>query len=112
FARLTSGDSKKIRAGHTVLFLKIGRGIVAEWSHVGACNIWSDADLSDAPKMYKRMYTADEVQLTDSVGTELDSNRFRIWHRKPKRYVWQDKVAAKIQYMTGHRIPQSSYAVR
>jgi len=48
YARWSFSGRKQIQKGHAVLLLKIGRGIVAEWSHNGRCNIWHDAEDPDA----------------------------------------------------------------
>ncbi|WP_438811224.1 EH signature domain-containing protein, partial [Serratia marcescens] len=65
YARLHSSKRKRIERGHAVLLLKIGNGIVAEWSQNGICNIWHDAHDDTAPKWRRQDYTADEVRLID-----------------------------------------------
>jgi hypothetical protein len=42
FARWEGGGSKQIQNGPACLLLRIGSGIVAEWSHNGRCYIWHD----------------------------------------------------------------------
>lgn len=100
-----------VQSGHAVLLLRIGRGVVAEWSHNGKCHIWNDADDRTAPRLYGRSYTPDAVR---SYGNDsLQSSIFAVTHW-PHDGVnsWQSKVANKIHQMTGIRIPSSSYKVR
>ena len=63
FGQFQRGGAKQIQRGHTVLLLRVGRGLVADWSHNGKCNIWNDAEAKGAPKLYNARYTSDEVQL-------------------------------------------------
>lgn len=100
-----------VQSGHAVLLLRIGRGVVAEWSHNGKCHIWNDAEDRTAPRLYGRSYVPDAVR---SYGNDsLQHSIFAVTHW-PHDGVnsWQSKVANKIHQMTGIRIPSSSYKVR
>ena len=43
-------QKRQIQKGQACLLLRIGPGIVAEWSHNGRCNIWRDAGELDGTK--------------------------------------------------------------
>jgi len=109
YARWGGGGSKQIQRGHAVLLLKIGRGIVAEWSHNGRCNIWHDRTDPTAPHLSKRSYNSDEVRVR-SLGTQ----KFKvseITHAGSEGYNWQAKVANEIFLLTNMRVMESEYRV-
>jgi hypothetical protein len=105
----TSGNRKQIQSGQACLLLRIGRGIVAEWSHNGKCNIWHDANDPTAPPFHRSIYNSGEVQVF-GFGTKGKVASFV--HASPSTYSWQRNVADEIQEMTGVRIPQKDYYVR
>ena len=97
-----------IQAGHAVLLLRIGRGMVAEWSHNGKCIIWDDAGSPDAPKLYRREYSPNELRAPSG---PVDDRIFACVHHSASTYGWQRKVAARIESITNMRIPQAAYKV-
>lgn len=104
-----SGNSKQIMPGQACLLLRIGSGLVAEWSNNGKCNIWHDVDDESAPQMHRSTYVSGAVQ----VGTRHASGRTASFiHTSPSTFSWQVKVADEIQKMTGVKIPQAAYFVR
>jgi hypothetical protein len=112
FGRFDSYGSKQLDPGHAVLLLRIGRGVVADWSHNGKCDIWSDAESRNAPKLYAKTYNSDQVRIGRGTGTIDTRDLFSVAHVWSETYNWQTKVADRIHRMTGHRIPQISYSVR
>lgn len=109
FARLQHSKRKRIEKGHAVLLLKIGSGIVAEWSHNGICNIWHDALDPTAPRWRSPTYTADEIRLTEDA--EIRCRHASVKHDQSERYYWQSDVADEIFALTNERIPPSEYRV-
>jgi hypothetical protein len=110
FAVLTQ-SGRQIESGHAVLLLRIGDGVVADWSHNGSCNIWADAQAAGAPKLYQSAYGSNEVRIPGSGN--LDTRPlFRVAHTSSDSYNWQGKVADRIYKMTGRRIPESTYQLR
>ena len=110
YARWTTGGTKQIARGHAVLLLKIGRGVVAEWSHNGRCNVWHDRDDPTAPKLGNPTYDSDEVRIR-----QPSTPRFRrqeIQHGGSSGYLWQAKVAEEIFRLTTKRVMESEYKVR
>lgn len=111
FGRLEA-ESKGVDEGHTVLLLRIGNGVVADWSHNGKCNIWSDANSPTAPKLYRSAYGSDEVRIRKGSGNYESEAEFSVMHMSSETYSWQRKVAEKIYKMTGRRVQSTAYSVR
>lgn len=111
FGRLEA-ESKGVDEGHTILLLRIGDGVVADWSHNGKCNIWSDANSRSAPKLYRQVYGSDEVRIRKGSGNYESEAEFSVMHMSSETYSWQRKVAERLYKMTGVRVPPSKYQVR
>lgn len=111
FSRWAAGGSKPIERGHACLLLHIGRGVVAEWSHNGRCNIWRDATAPTAPKLHQRLYTSTAVMVGRGTSEER-KGQIAIPHMGAESYSWQSKVADEIHVMTSVRVMQSEYVVR
>ena len=109
FGRFRRGGTKQTRSSHAVLLLQIGRGIVSDWSHNGKVNVWSSAEDTTAPKLYKPWYKSNEVQY--SKADLKTKNHLVKTHSSPKTYSWQDAVAQRIYEMTNTRIHKSKYKV-
>src|SRR5262249_9022068 len=103
------GGTKPIESGHSCLLLRIGNGLVAEWSHNGRCNIWHDAKDPSAPKLHVGRYMSSDVMLRD---TDRRWTRRAYAHNASDSYSWQSKVADEIFALTNTRIMQSEYRVR
>ncbi|MGQ7793038.1 EH signature domain-containing protein [Faunimonas sp. B44] len=112
FGQFQGGGRKQVQKGHAVLLLRVGRGVVADWSHNGKCNIWNDASERGAPVLYRKYYTSSEFLHVWDSGDAIDRSTFSTAHMGPETYSWQRKVAAKLHNMTGVRISPSSYVVR
>jgi hypothetical protein len=112
FAHWEIGGSKQIQSGQACLLLRIGRGIIAEWSHNGRCHIWHDVNDSTAPTMHKKLYRSDEVMVGKGVSQQKKFRRAEIYHQNSKGYTWQTKIADEIANMTGIRVHQREYQVR
>ncbi len=105
FAKFDGG----VQRGHAVLLLRIGRGIVAEWSFSGKYIIWTDAEAVSAPKLYKNEYPPDVLR--EPTG-HLSNQAFAGTHFGSEKYSWQLIVAEKIKEITNMRIPRSAYEVQ
>ena len=92
---------KQIQRGQACLLLRIGPGVVAEWSHNGRCNMWRDSHDPTAPQLHQEDYSSDEVQASEHYP--------HVW---PDKYSWQGKVANVIGDLTGVTIFTSEYALR
>lgn len=102
----------RVQRTHAVLLLEIGRGVVADWSHDGKVNIWSDASDAGAPKLYKRQYSADEVTIARG-RYDIDTPQHLMkTHSAPRTYSWQRVVAERIYRMTNTRLQEGDYAVK
>jgi hypothetical protein len=102
----STGDQR-----HAVLLLRIGRGVVAEWSHYGRCIIWNDSGARGAPQLHARSYPPTSLRVSKRISSDLSNAIFAISHLNADRYYWQPVVAKKIHQMTGVRISQSEYQV-
>ncbi|MGB3815989.1 MAG: EH signature domain-containing protein [Shinella sp.] len=107
FATFVSAGSKPIQRTHAVLLLEVGQGIVADWSHNGKVNIWSDASERGAPKLYQRSYSSDDVTISKD---DIETSRYLVkTHSSPKTYSWQRVVAERIYRMTNTRLQPNDY---
>jgi hypothetical protein len=102
-------SSKPTERGHACLLLKIGRGIVAEWSHNGRCYIWHDERDPAAPKLHKAHYRPSEVRIANKANIGLD--RAAITHNNSDLYYWQASVADEVAKMTGQRVLESEFRI-
>lgn len=105
----SKGGSKPIERGHSCLLLRIGNGLVAEWSHNGRCNIWHDAQDPSAPELHSESYMSNDVM---APASDRRWTRRAYNHVAPDGYSWQSKVADEIFALTNTRIMQSEYTVR
>ena len=112
FARWEPRGKKAIQSGQGCLLLRIGRGVVAEWSHNGRCHIWFDADDPTAPVMHKETYKSDEVMLGKGHRGKAGFHHEIIQHQNSKGYLWQSKIANALAKMTGIHIHQREYVAR
>ena len=109
FAEFDGGGAQ---AGQAVLLMRVGRGVVAEWSHNGRCIIWNDAEAPSAPKLNRMKYPVYDLRAPGSAINRPDAAIFAVSHMNAEGYGWQQRVAERIRHMTGVRIPESSYRVR
>ncbi|OCW57067.1 EH signature domain-containing protein [Hoeflea olei] len=93
-----------VQAGQSVLLLRIGRMVIAEWSHNGRVRIWSDAKRDGAPRLYQKSYSAAELKSGRSYYPDWERA-----HMSPETLSWQDAVADKLYDLIRIRIPQSRY---
>jgi len=104
-----AGGTKRVERGHAVLLLKIGRGVVAEWSHNGRCNIWHDRTDPAAPVLSNPHYDTDEVRIGRAGRARC--RVAEITHAGSEGYHWQAKVANEIFLLTNTRVMESEYRV-
>lgn len=116
FGVFKSGGRRYVQPNHAVLLLDLGQCVVADWSHDGRCNIWSANDTS-RPTINRRSnrpsYTSSDVTRDTGVQSEEDLNAIGVFsHLSSDRYLWQDRVAARIRDHVGILVPRSAYRVR
>lgn len=112
FARWQTKASTQIQRGQGCLILRIGRGVIAEWSHNGRCHIWHDSDDPKAPQMLKPIYDPSELRLPKGAASTRTYRRAEFSHHGSDRYSWQTKVADEIVKMTNVLVHQRDYEVR
>lgn len=86
-------------ASHSVLLLRIGNLVVADWSHNGKCRIWREND-PFCPALYQRGYKAGALQ---------KASDFEIAHHGSATGNWQRQIHNHIRDMTSITLPPSSY---
>jgi hypothetical protein len=94
-----------VQSGQSVLLLRIGRMVIAEWSHSGKVRIWYDAESQGAPRLYSASYTASELRQGRD-GSSCDWDRA---HMSPESYAWQNALADKLHELTGMRVSRAKY---
>ena len=94
-----------VQRGQSVLLLRIGRMVIAEWSHNGKVRIWRDAENKEAPRLYGASYTASELRQ----GPDGSFCDWGLAHMSPASCAWQNAVAAKLQELTGIRVSPEKY---
>lgn len=98
----TYGQLQGGQASQSVLLMEIGGLIIAEWSHNGSCRIWTN-NSPRAPKLYKRLYHADELKT---------GPKHTVGHHGSAHGTWQQRIADVIYQHTRVRIDSSEYMSR
>lgn len=113
FGRFTGYGQKSIQKGHAVLLLDFGQCIVADWSYDGYCNIWPSNRAVKPPALNLPRYSSDDVRRpVPSNRTEANLTKNDIFaHNGSESYVWQNRVARRLQELTGVRIGQTDYSI-
>ena len=99
-------------AGNAVLILQIGTLTVAEWSHVGQCNIWDTETEEGAPRLYNRQYTKPELEkryYKDAPPGYWDG---MFKHHSPRTYFWQKEISKYLKSRRNIELKQKDYEVR
>ena len=93
---------KLVEPRHAVLLMRIGRLIIADWSHNGRCVIWPD-NSPTAPKFGKPAYSSTDVY-----------PRGRDWalsHQGSYSYSWQQRLRDKISEETGLYLANEKFKI-
>jgi hypothetical protein len=113
FGRFKGGGRKQVQQGHAVLLLDLGQCVVADWSYNGFCNVWPTNDKGRPQNLTAPSYTSDEVRReVPTDRTEYNLTRNDIFgHGGSENYVWQDRVAGRLQELVGVRVTRTDYRV-
>jgi hypothetical protein len=114
FGVFNSAGQKNIQRGHAVLLLDFGQCVVADWSYSGYCNIWPSNSSIKPPALNLARYSSDDVRRAlPTERTEYNLTRHDIFgHGGSEKYVWQNRVARRLQDLIGVRVSQYDYSVR
>jgi hypothetical protein len=114
FGVFNSAGQKNIQRGHAVLLLDFGQCVVADWSYDGYCNIWPSNSSVKPPNLSLPRYSSDDVRRSlPTERTEYNLTKHDIFgHGGSENYVWQNRVARRLQNLIGIRISQPDYSVR
>lgn len=96
-----------IQANHSVLLLKIGDLIIAEWSHNGRCRAWFAYD-DQSPKLNQRKYFAYQLREHSNQIVE-DYQQPGIPHLSSETGGWQGRLATYINNYTGVYVSHGEY---
>ncbi|MFN3725245.1 MAG: EH signature domain-containing protein [Allosphingosinicella sp.] len=78
---VASGQLQGAERRQSVMLMKIGKFIVAEWSHSGSARVWSEGD-SRAPGLEKRFYSASDLREECLFDQRHDSTQTYRWQRE------------------------------
>ena len=111
FARF--GRSAGVARGHSVLLLKIGSLVVAEWSHNSSCSIWDEGQHEKGPSLYKSSYDRDALR-KPIVGAPTGENLARqgvFYHNGSESYSWQKRIANYLRNRRNIELRSHEYRV-
>ncbi|KTD18862.1 EH signature domain-containing protein [Legionella jordanis] len=95
------------KSNHSVLILKIGNIVLAEWSHEGKCRAWRDED-PKAPERYKNYYVGKNFK-EESLKIVPHYNSDGIGHLSSNTYSWQQNLSDFIYRNTGLKVYHSDF---
>ena len=113
FSRFTGGRTG-VQNGHSVLILRIGSLVVAEWSHSSPCSIWDESQGEVSPKLFRPSYGVSDLKKAyegDASGDNL-ARQGVFWHRGSETYSWQNRIAAFLKRRRNILLRRSDYEVR
>ncbi|MBV1700625.1 MAG: hypothetical protein KGQ46_02250 [Hyphomicrobiales bacterium] len=110
FGRFSGGS---VQLGHSVLLLRVGPLVIAEWSHSSPCSIWDENENERGPGFYDRFYSASDLKKAyqGSVSAENMARQGVFWHRGSDSFSWQKRVADYLHARRGIRMTTSDYKV-
>jgi hypothetical protein len=97
FGKLRSSGDKR----HSVLLMRIGDLVIAEWSHNGTCRVWA-SDSYAAPQLHGFDYTGAQLR---------EDPDFDQRHQGSDTYAWQRSLAEFIRRETGIYMSARDYRV-
>lgn len=98
----SSGRLTGAGGDQSVLLMKIGGAVVAEWSHNGSCHFWRPGR-KNAPSLYQVEYRRDDVREGASVAMR---------HVGSEAYRWQDRFEEWLRRETSSKVPFTAYRLR
>lgn len=96
-----------VQFSHSVLLLRIGPLVIADWSHTGKCRIWFEND-SNAPHLYRDEYSRPDL----TTGSEMIVASYQdpgISHLYSDRGTWQSALADFIRRQTNINVTPQQY---
>lgn len=109
YGHLSGGDPN-----HSVLLMKIGNLIFAEWSHNGSVRAWNE-NSNDAPRLFKRTYERSELTRPClQFPPPIDKPHLPTLGANGLQHhdgVWQGRVAALLRRRTSLTLQPRDWAV-
>ena len=106
------------KAKQAALLIRIGHLVLLEWSHIGALKAFADPRMS--PSFYKTerdFYSNNRIDFPSlhfpnhPVLGGGGSDDKGLWHRFPKKGLWQGCAAALLERQIGLRLDQRDYMI-
>lgn len=106
------GDT--VPPGHSVLLMRVGTLVIADWSHGAPCFIWDEERGEVAPDLGQEAYEPDALRkvLVGSTDEANMAKQGRFLHRGSKFYKWQAAIADHLRGRRGIILTRSDYEVR
>lgn len=110
-ARIVEGSVPK---GATVLLLRVGTLVIADWSHGNPCFIWDEERGERGPDLARDVFSADDLRkvLTGDTAEANQHRQGRFLHRGSAFYKWQGAVADFLRGRRGILLDRADYEVR
>lgn len=105
--KLSAAKLTGVKSDQSVLILRIGDIIFAEWSHNGKCRAWKISD-SRAPQRYQQKYQNQDFKKISMQITPYDKEG-GISHGSSASYSWQRKLADFIYLETNVRVSERDF---
>lgn len=86
-------------SNHSVVMLRIGNLVVADWSHNGKCRVWLPND-PRAPVLYRPRYETSDLR---------GASDFEVTHHGSSTGHWQRRMHDHIRNLTGIGLSYSQY---
>ncbi len=100
---MNSGRLIGVEPRKSLLLMRIDSLILAEWSHEGACRVWT-SDNPDCPELYGMHY-----ERKDIIDNPPDYSQV---HYGNEHYTWQAELARYIRTKTARRVFPNEYRVK
>lgn len=101
--------SGSVKQDHSVLIVKIGDLVLADWSHDGKCRAWK-VDDRFCPERYKTQYSVDLLR-APSMQIVESHVQDGISHHSSDNYLWQNRLSQFIYEHTGVKVNQRDFRI-
>lgn len=108
YGRLRPGSGAQ--ANHSVLIVRIGNLVFAEWTHNGKCRAWQRSD-TKAPRLDGSQYDRTDL-MQDSLQIDKRYSEPGISHINGEAGYWQEILAEFIYRRTNIRLQPTEYMIR
>ncbi len=99
-----------IEDNHSVLIVRIGDLVLADWSHNGKCRAWKTGDKYCPETKSKMIYSSNSLKAPSMqiVDSHIQDG---ISHQSSDNYLWQNRLSQFIYEHTGVRVYQRDFRI-